>query len=438
MPATRPVRAAVITVAVALVLTIVGAVAGRIAGPRTTPVAVEPATEARPADRLGRDIEQLRQRLRRVPGDWVAWARLGTAYLERARVTTDPTWYTKAEQAVRRSLEVRPESNVDALAARGALANARHDFAAARRDALAAAALNDFHADAYAVLADAETQLGHRAAAGAAVQRLLDLRPGLPAYARASYDLEQRGRTGAAADLMRQALATAVDRYDIAFCREQLGDLALGAGDLDTAGREYRAGLAADPTSPGLRRGTARVAAAAGHLHEALRAYGNLTRRSPSPSYLLEYAELLRAAGRDAEARVQLRLAGAAHDLFVASGGRDGLTGAALATATGAPDRAVDEARAEWTRRRHVDVADTLAWTLHLAGADREALGYARRAHGSGARSAVYAYHLGLIERALGQRTAAARHLRAALDINPYFSPADAAAARRALTDVES
>nr|BFE72957.1 hypothetical protein GCM10020092_062580 [Actinoplanes digitatis] len=43
------------------------------------------------------------------------------------------------------------------------------------------------------MLADAHTQLGDAAAATAAVQRMLDLRPGLAAYARASYDLEQRG-----------------------------------------------------------------------------------------------------------------------------------------------------------------------------------------------------------------------------------------------------
>ncbi len=35
---------------------------------------------------------------------------------------------------------------------------------------------------------------------------------------------------GEAADLMRRALDTAVDRYDIAFCRNQLGDLALAGG----------------------------------------------------------------------------------------------------------------------------------------------------------------------------------------------------------------
>jgi tetratricopeptide (TPR) repeat protein len=426
------VSVAVVGIAVALVL--VGGVVGR--APATSPLAGQAAEPATTVDRLEQSITRAQDRLRRVPGDWRTWAALGMAYLERARVTTDPAWYPKAEEAVRQSLRVRPKSNTEGLTARGALANARHDFAAARRDARAAVASNDYYSEAYAVLADAETQLGNVSAATTAIQRLLDLRPGLPAYARASYDLELRGQVDAARDLMRRALDTAVDRYDIAFCRTQLGDLAFNAGDLTRADAEYAAGLKADPSSTALRRGRARVAAAQGKLDQALADYAAITRRSPTPSYLLEYAELLKVAGRDGSA--QLRLAAAAHELFRANGGTDGLTGAALASATGRPDLALKEARAEWSRRQHVDVADTLAWALHLSGKDSEALGYAKRAHASGARSALYAYHLGVIEKALGSVEPARRHLREALAVNPYFSPVDAELARQALTELDT
>jgi tetratricopeptide (TPR) repeat protein len=387
------------------------------------------ATAPRPADA----VERARQRLRLVPGDWRTWARLGVAYLDRGRATGDPTFFPRAEEAVRRSLALRPRDNGEAVVARGALANARHDFAAARADALAAIRADPFDADAYAVLADAETQLGNAAAATAAVQRLLDLRPGLSAYARASYDLEQRGRAAQAAGLMRRALETATDPADIAFCRTQLGDLAWHAGDHPAAGREYAAGLAADPSSVALQRGRARVAAAQGRTDDALADYADLTSRVPVPGYLLEHAELLRSAGRATEAAARIELAGTAHGLFTASGGVDGITGAAIELAAGRPARAVAEARAEWQRRRHAEVADALAWSLHLAGRDAEALGYARRAVATGARNAAYAYHLGAIELALGDRAAARTHLGAALRINPAFSPVDAPAARAAL-----
>jgi len=134
----------------------------------------------------------------------------------------------------------------------------------------------------------------------------------------------------------------------------------------------------------------------------------------------------------------QLRLATAAHKLFTGNGGVDGLTGAALAAATGQPATALREARAEWARRKHADVADMLAWALHLSNRDIDSLAYARRASATGARSAIYAYHLGMIELSLGDRAAAKQHLTMALEINPHFSPLDAPAARQALANLGS
>jgi len=111
-------------------------------------------------------------------------------------------------------------------------------FATARDLAARALRMDPYSADAYGVLADAQTQLGHPAAATEAIQHMLDLRPGLAAYARASYDLEQQGRLGDAVALMRRALGDAVDPADIAFCRYQLGELAWRAGRLDDAETE--------------------------------------------------------------------------------------------------------------------------------------------------------------------------------------------------------
>ena len=414
--------------ALALAIGTVGAVLGRTPAPRPGLGAADQP------DRLQQSIAQAQQRLRRLPGDWQTWAQLSLAYLEQSRITADPTWYAKSQDAATQSLAVKPSGNLLALVAQGALANARHDFATAQQLASTVVTEDPYNADAYSVLVDAETQLGHPAAATDAVQHLLDLRPGLPAYARASYDLEQRGLTRAATDLMTRALDTALDRSDIAFTRNQLGDLAFNAGDLATADAHYAAGQKADPSSVSLLRGRARVAAARGDLASALAAYATLTARMPSPSYLLEYAELLRASGADPSP--QVKLARAAHDLFLANGGVDGLTAAALAEAEGDPAAAVRAAQAEWDRRHFADVADTLAWALQLAGRSSEAIVYSGLATSSGARSALYAYHQGMIELSLGSRSRARAQLAAALAINPYFSPLDAPTARRALADL--
>jgi len=78
-------------------------------------------------------------------------------------------------------------------------------------------------------------------------------------------------------------------------------------------------------------------------------------------------------------------------------------------------------ARKEWTRRRSIQVADALAWELYANGRDREALRYANRALRLGTRNALFVFHRGMIERALGRLRAARRDLSVALEINPHF-----------------
>ncbi|HKE64593.1 MAG TPA: hypothetical protein VKB59_08060, partial [Micromonosporaceae bacterium] len=257
-------------------------------------------------------IARAQQRLRQVPGDWVTWAALGSAYLERARVTADPTYYPKAEGALDKSMSLRSRDNADALTGLGALSNARHDFSDGAKRARQALAVDPYDAEAYGVLTDALTQLGDAAGATEAVQHMLDLRPGLSAYTRASYDLELHGRIADAETLMAQALQDSVDPADIAFCRYQLGELAWQDGRIADADREYAAGVAADPAYLPLREGQAKVAAAQGQTDAALRGYAELTQVYPSPTYFLEYAELLRSVGRTTEADAQVALAAAA------------------------------------------------------------------------------------------------------------------------------
>jgi tetratricopeptide (TPR) repeat protein len=427
------------TVAVGSVTAVALLAAGAVFGLRETAVPT-PAPAAAPAaaDRLAATIARAQERLRTLPRDHETWAALGLAYVERARVTADPSLYPKAEGALQRSREVRADGNPAVLVGLGALANARHEFAAARGFATAALRENPYDADAYGVLADAHTQLGDASAATAAIQRMLDLRPGLAAYARASYDLEQRGRVPEATDLMRRALGAAVDPADIAFCRDQLGDLAWSAGDLEGAATEYAAGIAADPSYQPLLHGRARVAAAAGRIDAAIADAATLAGRTPTPDTLMAYAELLRLAGRADAADRQLTLADAAHRLFVANGGTDDLTGAQLALSRGDTASAVKLARSEWRRRPFADVADVLGRALHAAGRDAEALVYARRATELGPRNAAYAYHLALVLLSRDDRAGARAALQRVRALNPSFSPTDGPVAARALAALEA
>jgi hypothetical protein len=424
-------RRTVIIGLAALLVTSVGGVVGLRHG--SDKVEAVPAV-ASPVDRLATSITRAQARLRDLPSDYDTWAALGGAYLEQARVTADPSFYPKAEGALRRSITIRRDDNAAALIGLGALANARHNFAAARDLARRALRIDSYSADAYGVLADAQTQLGDAAAATSAVQRMLDLRPGLAAYARASYDLELHGRLDEAESLMRRALVAAVDPADIAFCRYQLGELAWQTGRLSAAAAEYAAGQAADSSYLPLLAGQARVGAALGRVSDALAGYAELTARYPAPAYLIEYADLLRAARQPARAYEQLALAAAALRLFTANGGTDDLGAAQLAIAQDRPADAVRAAQREWSRRHFADVAELLGWALHQAGSDQRALSYARQASALGTRNAMYLFHRGMIEASLRQTRDARRDLSAALALNPRFSPLYAPIAHAAMS----
>ncbi len=414
--------------AVLLVLAAVGLAGGDDVAAQPIDVAVDP---------LSRSIAVAQERLRSNPDDAVTLAQLGSAYVEQARVTADPSYYQRAQGALDRSMAAQPAGNADALMGLGALANARHDFAAARDLAQQARELRPATAAVYGVLSDALTQLGDAAGATAAIQRMLDLRPGVASFTRASYDFELHGRVDDARYALEQALGDASGPGTTAFCRYYLGELAFNAGDLDQAAAQYERGLVAAPKDVALRQGRAKVAAARGDLDQALADYAKVTNRVPLPQYVQEYGEFLESAGRIDEAKRQYTVFTQQQRLYESAGSADDLAVSQFAADHGDPAEALRRAEAEWERRQSVFVADAMAWALHVNGRDAEALTFADRAGALGWRNAIFAYHRGMILASLGRGAQAEEQLAAALAINPHFSPLYAPRARAALADLK-
>ncbi|HET7928092.1 MAG TPA: tetratricopeptide repeat protein, partial [Actinomycetota bacterium] len=160
---------------------------------------------AAPAGSLDATVVALQGRLRAIPEDWRAYASLGLAYVAEARVTADPSWYPKAEGALRESLRLHREDNVEAVLGLGALALARHDFEVALEHGLRARELDPFDADVYGVIGDAQLELGRYGEAIETFQTMVDTRPDVASYARASYARELLGDVSGAIDAMRRA-----------------------------------------------------------------------------------------------------------------------------------------------------------------------------------------------------------------------------------------
>ena len=399
-----------------------------------------------PARAAGTTVElvaDLQARLGGSPDDPVLLTRLGEAYLVRARETADPTYFSRAAQALERSQSVAPDRPAT-LTGLGLLALSRHDFPAALDLGQRAHQLDPASPQPLGVVVDAYVELGRYDDAVAAAQEMLDRRPSLASLARASYLRELRGDVQGAITAMTQAAIAGASTSpgDVAYVETLLGDLHLGAGRLPEAEGAYRRALGRGE-SPGAEVGLARVAAARDDLAGATELLQEVTARLPQPAWLALLGDVQAAAGRPGEAAATYDLvrqvealnreAGVAVDLELARFEADHARGPGTDA-----EAAVDLARAARSARPTVFADDTLGWALRQAGRPAEALPYAQAAVRLGTADALLWYHLAVIEADLGRVDDARAHLSGALSINPHLTvrdlpPARALAARLGL-----
>ncbi|MFE9925693.1 tetratricopeptide repeat protein [Streptomyces sp. NPDC005774] len=387
------------------------------------------------------DLEALvgeRERhLKEHPKDAESWAVLGAARVEQGRRLGDPARYSRAERALRTSLKVRPRDNAAALRGLAALANARHDHPAALEWGERARKLEPKRWTTYPPLVEAYAGLGDGESAGRMLDRLKTLRSDPAVMARAAAVYRDKGLREDAAAQLFAAAAAAGEPAERASYLEQAGQLAWERGDREDALGHFQEALRIDPDQRAAQAGQGRVLASLGRTTEALGAYRAALARQPLPEYARELGELYESLGLRQAARVHYDLLRSRVREAAAHGADGNLVLGRFEADHGDPQAAVRRLRTEWERQPSAAVADALGWALHRSGRSGEALEFAERAtegtHGGGVRSALHAFHRGMIELELDGHGPARRHLREALSINPYFSPLRVPQAKAAL-----
>jgi tetratricopeptide (TPR) repeat protein len=389
-------------------------------------------------------IEQLQERIRRNPDDPGAYAKLGLALIQRVRETADPTLYARAEQAFAEALRRDPQS-LDALAGQGSLALSRHTFADALRYGEQAREINPYRAEIYGIIGDAQIELGQYEAALDTIQKMVDTRPALNSYSRASYLRELQGDTAGAIDIMRRAVGAGVPGSEnMLWAQVQLGHLYFNSGDLERAEQAYSEALQLRPDYLYAFAGIARIDAARGNYKQAIAQYRRIVKTLPLPEFVIALGDVYEANGQPSEAKRQYDLVHAMQQLN-ASAGMDvdlelALFDADHTSAGNGADQAsvVERAQASYQRRPSIYGADALAWALYQHGQYAEAWRYSQLALRLGTRDAAMHFHAGMIALALGDRAGARQLLDQALAINPYFSLRDAKQARQMLAELDS
>jgi tetratricopeptide (TPR) repeat protein len=393
--------------------------------PRTLCLA-EPGGAGRDADR---DLRAAQDRARRRPMRADEWVAAGSQWVRTARRTADPGFYLNVDGCARVALQNEPAFS-PALALRGLALMNDHRFEEAR--ALAASALlrDPENPVALGAWSDALLELGRYDEAGAAAQRLMDVRPGMAAYTRGSYLRWLRGDTGRAKLLVRDALAgrDARDPEPAAWTFVEAAQIFWHEGDYAGADAVYAEALKWVSDYPAALVGRARVAIARGEPRSAVDALVRASRTRPLPETFWLMGDARAMQGDDAGARE-------AYARVVAEGRRgDRLT---LALFYLAKNRDLEEAdrllRAERSGRGGVYMDDALAFLLYRQGRLAEARTASDRALRLGTPDARLLYHAGAIRLAVGDRAAGRSLLQRALRLNPGFDWTGAAEARALL-----
>ena len=395
-----------------------GLLAGlRGGGASTTPPAAPSAVRATldPVTSLTGDatqVSELQNRLSLHPANARLQGDLGIAYLQRARETNDPSYYTKAHTLLNRSLK-RDPGGLDATIGEGSLALSYHDFREALQLGKRALVLSHgFSPPALAMIGDASVELGRYKQGFAAFAQLGKLRPGLVAYARLSYSRELQGDVAGATRLMRRAVdAGSGAPENTQWTRVQLAALLLKSGHTDAAAKEYHHALALLPNYARAEAGLGAVAVARGNLALAQKWYERAASHLPLPDIVAQLGDVREARGDKAGAKEAYTLVGVENALFIRAGGNADLETALFdASHPGMISRppVVALARKALAFRPSIYGHDALAWALYAAGKCRQALPQA------------------------SSRTASARSTRSSRGTSARSRPAPASATLRA------
>jgi tetratricopeptide (TPR) repeat protein len=408
---------------------------GRAAlSPREAAAPRAAATRPTPADTTIRKGEAV---IKALPDSPDGYNLLAGGYMQKARETGDFTFNTLAESTLAKSLEVAP-GNFDAILRHAALLVAYHRFAEGLAEARRAEQMEPESPDVYGVITDACVELGDYSAAKQAAEKMMNLRPGSDSYARLAHLGSLHGDNEAAIEIMALSLRSANPRdpEGVAWLRVHLGKELMKVGMRPQAEREYDLALAKFPDYHIALAAKAHARAAAGDYTAAVELYKRALERVPLAETAIALGDLYAKLGQEGEARRQYDLA----EVAERSGSNGNAESAVLARLWADHDTRLDEAleiaRRQRASRSDIATCDLLAWCLYKKGQLADAQAAMDEALRLGTRDALLYYHAGMIAHSLGDHARAAKHLKAALEIDPAFSLAEAETARRALNSI--
>jgi tetratricopeptide (TPR) repeat protein len=351
------------------------------------------------------------------PNDYEAYNALALALSRRARETSDPAYYIKAEQAIQKSFAISP-GNFDGARVQVWLLLGKHEFAPALDEATK---LNKKIPDdvmIYGFLTDANVELGKYADAEKSAQWMLNLRgANVPSLTRAAYLRELFGDNEGAIELMEMALRSVspTEVEDRAWITTQIAHLKLASGNPQQAEELLQQALVEFPNYHYALGNLAKVRIQQKRYEDAAQLYRQRYNAAPHAENLYDLAEALELAGKHDEAAKAF--AEFEQKSLAESGKADNSNHELVlyyADHAKQPLKALEVAQREITRRQDVFTLDCYAWALYANGKYSEANVQIQRALSVGIQDAKLLRHAGEIALKVGDKQMAQRYFRQA------------------------
>ena len=393
------------------------------------------------SSRTDSQIAYYQQLIKRNPRNAKAYYGLGDALIRKARETGDPSYFKRAEEALKRSLEIAPRNAV-AMRHLAYVFYSRHEFEAAADHARKAIELNPSDGDSYGVLGDALLEIGEYGRAEEVYKKMMELEENLYSYSRLAGLKSVRGDSaGAIVDLERAIAAGKAAKQpaeSIAWAEWQLGSDHFTLGKLENAESYYRQSLETYPNYYRALAGMAQVRGAQKNYSEAISLYQKAISILPMPDFAAALGDIYIKIGKPELGKQQYELVeyiGRLNSLNQALYNRE------LAYFYTDHDMKLAEslelAKRELDYRRDIYAYDLLAWSLYKNDKVEEARDAIEKALKLDTQDAKLFFHAGMIYHRLGEKEEAKQYLAKALATNPHFHILFADEAARTLKGLE-
>ena len=355
-------------------------------------------------------IQLFELRVQANPRDFTSYATLGDLYERKARETDDLICFARAEEALRKALELFPNYARAQVSLAVVLCD-RHKFAEALEVAQAVTRANPRNMDALATVGDAQLELGRYDEAEPSLRELVRRLPEVaPALARLAHLEELKGHSDEALQLVRRSLELLRKRgaglQDLAWYQFREADMLFNAGRVDEAGKVAEEVLKAVPKHHDATATLARVRAAQGRTSEAIELWEKAVAIAPEPAMLVALGDLYALTGDADRAR-------SSYDRMVKASEGQAEYRRVLSSFYADHDRdlprALELAQQDFEQRKDIYGYDTLAWAFLKNGRAEEAAKAMTEALKLGTQDARLFFHAGMISHRLGDPSKGAR-----------------------------